>query len=65
MVEVSRVRGNADSFSIGVLADTAGGMYAYDTIYNDADPDQIETLPPTQLHRNVDLELLNADKQGM
>ncbi|KAF9466577.1 hypothetical protein BDZ94DRAFT_1319443 [Collybia nuda] len=48
----------------GVLADTAGGMYAYDTIYNDADPDQIETLPPTQLHRNVDLELLAADQQG-
>jgi len=48
----------------GVLTDNAAGMYAYDTIYNDADPDQIETLPPTQLHRNVDLELLNADKQG-
>jgi hypothetical protein len=40
-------------------------MYAYDTIYNDADPDQIETLAPTQMHRDVDLALLNADKQGV
>lgn len=40
-------------------------MYAYDTIYDDANSDQIESLAPTQLHRNVDLELLNADKQGV
>jgi hypothetical protein len=40
-------------------------MYQYDTIYSDADPDQIESLPPTQLHRNVDLEVVNADKQGI
>jgi len=48
----------------GVLIDNAEGMYAYDTIYYDDDPDQIETLAPTQPHRNVDLELVEADKQG-
>ncbi|RDB25572.1 Uncharacterized protein C2A9.02 [Hypsizygus marmoreus] len=48
----------------GVLTDNAVGAYAYDTIYDDADADQIETLAPTQPHRNVDLELVNADKEG-
>ena len=49
---------------VGVLIDNAGGEYATDTIYDDANPDQIESLPDTQLHRNVDLELLKADKEG-
>ncbi|KAG6915860.1 hypothetical protein DXG01_009567 [Tephrocybe rancida] len=48
----------------GVLCDTAGGMYAYETIYNDEDPDQIETLAPTQMHRLVDLATIEADKKG-
>lgn len=49
---------------LGVLCDDAEGMYAYDTIYNDADVKQIESLAPTQLHRNVDLAIVEADKQG-
>jgi hypothetical protein len=41
------------------------GMLPYDTIiYNDNDADQIESLPPTAFHRNVDLEIVNADKEG-
>jgi len=48
----------------GVLADDAAGMHTYDTIYDDSNPDQIETLPITQIHRNVDLEIINADKEG-
>ncbi|ESK83754.1 NAD-P-binding protein [Moniliophthora roreri MCA 2997] len=48
----------------GVLTDNAAGMHIIDTIYNDADPDQIETLAPTQVHRNVDLEIVAADKEG-
>lgn len=39
-------------------------MYAYDTIYNDTDVKQIESLAPTQLHRSVDLAIVEADKQG-
>ena len=31
------------------------------TIYND---DQIEMLPDTQVHREVNLELIKADKRG-
>ncbi|KAF8656882.1 hypothetical protein AX16_002427 [Volvariella volvacea WC 439] len=48
----------------GELTDSAGGLYPYETVYDDADPDQIETLPPTQLHRNVDLEIVKADQEG-
>ncbi|KAJ8456487.1 hypothetical protein ONZ45_g18699 [Pleurotus djamor] len=48
----------------GVLADNAAGMYSYDTIWNDADPEQMATLPPTQVHRNVDLPILDADTAG-
>ena len=47
-----------------MLCDNAAGDYTTDTIYDDANPDQIETLADTQPHRNVDLELLNADKEG-
>ena len=52
------------SIDAGVLADSADGNYVSDTIYDDANPDQIETLPDTQLHRDVDLELIKADKEG-
>ncbi|KAF9565248.1 NAD-binding protein [Agrocybe pediades] len=48
----------------GVLVDDAKGDHGTDTIYDDANPDQIESLPDTQLHRNVDLEVLRADKEG-
>jgi len=48
----------------GVLVDDAVGDFKSDTIYDDANPDQIETLAPTQPHRNVDLELLKADSEG-
>ena len=39
-------------------------MYECETIYHDADVKQMESIPPTQLHRNVDLEILNADEEG-
>ncbi|KAG8216629.1 hypothetical protein J3R82DRAFT_6824 [Butyriboletus roseoflavus] len=48
----------------GVLTDNAMGMYAYDTIWDDTNLDQLDTLPDTQQHRNVDLLVLAADKEG-
>jgi hypothetical protein len=34
-------------------------------IYNDANPEQIETLAPNQPHHPIDLEIINAEKDGM
>ncbi|KAJ7174952.1 NAD-binding protein, partial [Mycena crocata] len=48
----------------GVISDDAKGMYAGTTVYDDSDADQIETLAPTQMHRDVDLEIVNADAEG-
>ncbi|KAL0954820.1 hypothetical protein HGRIS_003765 [Hohenbuehelia grisea] len=39
-------------------------MYSCDTIWNDADPGQMATLPPSQLHREIDLAILEADQAG-
>lgn len=48
-----------------MLADNAAGMYATDTIYSDTNIQQIESLAPTQPHRDVDLAVVDADKQGI
>jgi hypothetical protein len=40
-------------------------MFSSQTVYNDTDIAQIETLPATQPHRNVDLAIVEADTQGM
>jgi len=48
----------------GVLMDYALGMHSNHTVYSDADADQLETLAPTQMHRNVDLMILDADQEG-
>ncbi|GBE86901.1 NAD-P-binding protein [Sparassis crispa] len=48
----------------GELMDNAKGLYTTDTIYNDLDAAQTETLPPTALHRPVDLAVVRADAEG-
>ncbi|GAW05240.1 NAD(P)-binding protein [Lentinula edodes] len=48
----------------GVLSDNAAGMYPTDIIWDDANPDQIATLKPTQPHRPVDLKIVGADAEG-
>ena len=40
------------------------GMYSTETIWDDANPDQMETLKPTQVHRPVDLKIVAADSEG-
>ncbi|KAF9474241.1 NAD(P)-binding protein [Pholiota conissans] len=48
-----------------LFADTkAGGRFSNTQIYDDSDVAQIETIPDTQPHRVVDLELVRADKEG-
>ncbi|KAJ6452317.1 hypothetical protein C8R47DRAFT_1169286 [Mycena vitilis] len=48
----------------GCLGDGAKGMFASETVYNDTDIQQIETLAFTQPHHNVDLAIVDADTQG-
>ncbi|KAJ7106246.1 hypothetical protein C8R44DRAFT_942107 [Mycena epipterygia] len=50
--------------TVRVLTDDAKGMFHYDTVYDDSNAAQLETLDPAQPHRNVDLTLLEADKAG-
>ncbi|KAI0783871.1 NAD-P-binding protein [Irpex lacteus] len=41
------------------------GLGISEKIWNDDDPDDIEqNIPPTAFHRNVDLPIVNADKEG-
>ena len=35
-----------------------------DVIYDDSDFDQVANIKPTALHRNVDLAVFQADKEG-
>ncbi|KAJ7737432.1 NAD(P)-binding protein [Mycena maculata] len=48
----------------GCLGDNAKGLFASYTIYNDINIAQIESLPATQPHRNVDLAIVQADTHG-
>ncbi|KAJ2916607.1 hypothetical protein MD484_g3822, partial [Candolleomyces efflorescens] len=48
----------------GVLTDDSQGVYSTENIYDDLNVEQIESLAPTQPHRNVDLELVKADTEG-
>ncbi|KAJ7458515.1 NAD-binding protein [Mycena latifolia] len=47
-----------------VLIDDAKGMFASDTVYDDTNTVQLETIDPEQPHRNVDLAIIDADKEG-
>ena len=47
----------------GVLLDEAKGRYKNDTVYSDDDPAGIDALPPTALHRNVDLAIVQAARE--
>jgi len=44
--------------------DGAAGLHDTEVIYDDTNPEQIEGLPATALHRPVDLEVVAADKEG-
>lgn len=48
----------------GTFATPANGMFARDLVYNDADPEQISTLPLEAFNRSVDVLVEAADKEG-
>ncbi|KAF8638091.1 hypothetical protein AX17_002452 [Amanita inopinata Kibby_2008] len=47
----------------GVLADNAAGKHE-ETIWYDNNLEQLDTIDPEALHRNVELRLIEADKEG-
>ena len=47
-----------------MIATSANGMFASDTIYSDLNIDQIKAIPPNALHRTVDLAIIDADEKG-
>lgn len=48
----------------GVFMDDARGEYGQDHIYYDTNIQDMESLPATAPHRNVDIEVTEADKLG-
>ncbi|KAI0303684.1 hypothetical protein B0F90DRAFT_1708142 [Multifurca ochricompacta] len=48
----------------GVLIDDAAGLRDTDVVYVDTNTEQIESLPLTAVHRQVDLDIVAADKEG-
>ncbi|KAG0047433.1 hypothetical protein BGZ83_007522 [Gryganskiella cystojenkinii] len=49
----------------GVLLDGANGAFASEEIFHDNDLAHLNSLKPTQLHRNVDLEIINPKLKGI
>lgn len=47
-----------------MITDDAKGAYLSEKIFSDLDIASIETLPPTAIHRPVDLLIVEADKAG-
>ncbi|KAL1748421.1 hypothetical protein HDZ31DRAFT_79764 [Schizophyllum fasciatum] len=48
----------------GVLSDNARGLSVTDTIYDDSDVEQMASLPITQMHRPVDVAIVDGDNAG-
>jgi len=48
----------------GVMMDDAAGLRDTDVVYVDTNPHVFDAIPPTALHRPVDLEVVAADKEG-
>lgn len=48
----------------GVLYSMDGGMIPGKVIYDDTNVEQMASIAPTQIHRNVDLEIVNTDQEG-
>lgn len=48
----------------GLFMDNAAGLRSTDAIWDDTNSDELERLPPNAPHRDVDLEILQADREG-
>jgi len=50
--------------TLAVINDTAVGEYTSETIYDDENVEQLDSISPDALHRAVDLKVLKADEEG-
>ncbi|KAI0822502.1 NAD-P-binding protein [Trametes gibbosa] len=48
----------------GLITDEAKGLFATEKIWHDSRPEEIGSLPDDAFHRNVDLPIVTADKEG-
>ncbi|KAI0767992.1 hypothetical protein BD413DRAFT_614675 [Trametes elegans] len=48
----------------GVLTDDARGEFASETVHSNLNVEQLKSIPPPTLHRNVDVLVVDADTQG-
>lgn len=54
-----------DRIKIAIIGDMAMGQKSTDKIYDDMDEKTLDALPVTALHRNVDIPLAKAHKEGV
>ncbi|KAJ7154106.1 hypothetical protein C8R46DRAFT_1118699 [Mycena filopes] len=50
--------------TVSVISDNAKGEFPGDIVYDDSDVKQIQSIAPTQMHRDVDLAITEADAEG-
>ena len=53
-----------DRFLSACIMDDTKGNFATETVWDDTDIAKMDTIADTQLHRNVDVLILAADKEG-
>ena len=51
-------------FLLGIIVDDTKGNSSTETVWDDTDVAKLDTIADTQLHRNVDILILAADKEG-
>ena len=64
----SRISSRLIISSPGLLTfgqDEVKGNTVTDTIFYDSDVQQMESIPPTAFHREIDLAIMQADKDGV
>jgi hypothetical protein len=53
-----------DHFLLAIIIDDTKGNSTTETVWDDTDVAKLDTIANTQLHRNVDVLILAADKEG-
>lgn len=62
-VEAGKATTFVQTGGTGTLEDGAGGMHNKGHVYRDDKPGDIEAIPPTSMHRHVDIPIVQAAKE--